>query len=100
MVQHNKYFTLTIEGREYRARFRNYGYSYATLEIARRREEPHMRYIFWGPLVYGWKTLTRSSRDAEIGWPIHRRLFYRDSDARNLVTEVVRELSHVHKKSI
>ena len=100
MVQHGKYFTLTIKGREYRARFRDHGHTFATLEVAGRCKEPHRRYIFWGPLVYGWKTLTRSSRDQAIGEPIWRELFYQDSKARELVTEVLGVLLHVHKNSI
>lgn len=64
-VQHNRWFDLTVNGKEYRAVYISRGWTYAALEIQEKIVYEEPKYWFFGEIVAKerWVTITYDHRE-------------------------------------
>ena len=92
-VKHYEWFYLEINGKEYRARYEEYGWTYATLrvEIEVQYEEP--KYIFFGEKIpkKRWETIVWNSREdiPDAHSPINNSRCYDAKNSRYIVESIV-----------
>ena len=65
-VEHNRWFMIEIGGKEYRAKWKDYGYEYATARVDRLETKSYRKYLLFGPKIVKkkWKNVISSTRDA------------------------------------
>ena len=65
-VEHNRWFMIEIDGKEYRAKWKDYGYNYATARVDREETKSYRKYLLFGPKIVKkkWKNVISNTRDA------------------------------------
>ena len=103
-VKHGEWFLLEIDGQEYRAKWKDYGFSYSTLRIEKEETYTTREYLFFGPKINKkrWNTVIWNSREevSNLTEVQCRHLYYDAIDTRRQVQNIVLRLDQEHSKRI
>lgn len=104
VVKHNTWFNLEIDGQEYRAYWKDHGFSYATLRIEKLETYVGYEFSFFGKKIEKkrWKTVVHNSREeaSDVTSYQNRKLFYDAAETRRQVQNVVLRINQNHSKRI
>lgn len=104
VVKHNTWFGLEIDGQEYRAYWKDHGFSYAALRIEKEVTYTTREFIFFGSKIQKkkWVTVIHNSREeaANVTSVQHRQLYYDTVNTRKQVQNVVRRIEQKHTERI
>lgn len=99
-VKHDKWFYMESDGKEYRARYEQRGWTYATLRM--QVKETHLKKRFFQkPItVEKWCTVIYNSREANITGVRDFKTFYPVSQAKEDILLCIAEASKTHTERI
>jgi hypothetical protein len=102
-VKHRNWFLINVDGQEYRAIFKDHGFSYTTVRIDKAAFYNQRKYLLFGPMMKktSWETVIYNSREDHSSSEImNRQLFYSDTYARQIVQNLVRTTIKQHATRI
>ena len=103
-VKHREWFLLEIDGQEYRAKWKDYGFSYSTLRIDKEETYAIKKYLFFGPKITKkrWNTVIWNSREevSNLTEVQSKQLYYNAVDTRRQVQNIVLRIEREHSTRI
>ena len=104
-VQHNRWFTLEVNGKEYRAKIMDHGFSYSTIRLEKLKMIRRPKYYIFGPIIEepSWNIVTSNSREEFFHetYAIDRKRFYNAYEIRSQIEKIVKlkddDYNHTHR---
>lgn len=99
-VKHDTWFYTEHEGKEYRARYEQYGWTYATLRMQVKETYLKKRFLQKPVTMERWSTVIRDSREYGITQSRDNKNFYPTSQAKEDILLCIAEAIKKHTQRI
>jgi hypothetical protein len=103
-VKHGLWFTTEYDGKRYRARYEDRGWSYSTLRVQEQKMLKKRKWLFFGPMIEYtyWDTIIEDARDqmSEVCPIIYRNRFYEAYKTKLIIFRLLTTVKQVHHEHI
>jgi hypothetical protein len=100
-VKHNTWFNFELDGQEYRAKYIDVGFTYASFRIKRQVITKSKKYWLFGPNIENksWDYIVWNSGDAN-GESVRRELYYDATETKRRIQNYILRIKKEHSKRI